>query len=279
MVIDVHTHIFSRDICDDRESALADRQFRVIHEDRKSALVDHRALMESMRLSGIDRAVAMGFPWERDDLCAAQNEYFADVMRLSGGAVLPFGSVPVNGTADVEAWVRSIKEMGLAGVGEAGFYRDGMTPGNRRHLVRLLAAVQACGLPLCLHVNEPVGHRYPGKYDPDLGWLFETLAAAPGATIILSHWGGGLLFYELMPEVSKGLAHCYYDTAASPYLYSDEMYGTAAGIVGPGRILFGSDYPLLTHRRYLDSIDRAVPERGWKADILGMNAARLLDVR
>lgn len=278
MIIDFHTHIFSLDICNDRSGALADRQFACIYADEKSVLVGHGALMEAMRSSGIDRAVAMGFPWERDGFCAAQNEYLASVMRLSDGAIMPFGSVPVNDSIDVDKWVREIREMGLSGIGEVAFYRNGMTPENAGYLKRLLAAARACSLPLCLHVNEPVGHDYPGKYDPNLGELFETLAAYPDVTVILSHWGGGLLFYELMPEVRKGLAHCCYDTAATPYLYSDDIYRIAAGIAGPKRILYGSDYPLLAAKRYLESVGRAVPDRNDRADILGMNAARLLHI-
>lgn len=279
MIIDFHTHIFSPDICDDRGRSGTDRQFQSIYGNDASSLAGHRDLMEAMKSSGIDRAVAMGFPWEREDLCAAQNEYYVSVMRHSGGAVIPFGSVPVNDSVDVEAWVRSIGEMGLNGVGEVAFYRDGMTQENVRYLKRLLAAVRACALPLCLHVNEPVGHHYPGKYDPHLWELFETIAAYPEVPIILSHWGGGLLFYELMPEVARALAHCYYDTAASPYLYSDDIYGIAVRIAGPARILFGSDYPLLAQRRYMDSVDRTIHDRESKADIMGMNAARLLGVR
>jgi len=277
MIIDFHTHIFSPDICGDRRRAWTDRQFQRVYGDDSSTLVDHGSLMESMRAQGIVRAVAMGFPWEGEDLCAAQNEYFARVKRLSGDAIVPFGSVPVNDSVDVELWVRSIKDMGLGGIGEVGFYREGMTPGNIRYLERLLAAARSCALPLCLHVNEPVGHRYAGKYDPVLGLLYETIAAFPGVPMILSHWGGGLVFYELMPEVKRALAHCYYDTAATPYLYSADIYGIAARIAGPERILFGSDYPLLQATRYLGSIDEAVPDPRWKAGILGMNAARLLE--
>ena len=83
-----------------------------------------------MRSSGVERAVAMGFPWEREDHCAAQNDYFRRVGEESGGTILPFGSVPVSGTADIRAWVREIKKAGLSGVGEVGFYSDGMSPAN-----------------------------------------------------------------------------------------------------------------------------------------------------
>lgn len=279
MIIDFHTHIFSPDVCADRTPFLNDRQFRLLYDSGQARLVDHRGLEEEMQSSGVQRAVAMGFPWEREDHCAAQNDYFRVVHDESGGKILPFGSVPVSGTADIRTWVRDIRKAGLAGVGEVGFYRDGMSPANIDLLRRLLAAVSKEGLPLCLHVNEPVGHSYPGKYDPRLGEMYAAVADHPEATVIFSHWGGGLLFYELMPEVSKALKNCYYDTAASPYLYTEGIYGTAVKMIGPGKILFGSDYPLLSPARYLGPIGKCIADRDARAAILGENAARVLKIR
>lgn len=279
MIIDFHTHIFSPDVCADRTPFLNDRQFRLLYDSGQARLVDHRGLEEEMNSSGVQRAVAMGFPWEREDHCAAQNDYFRGVHDESGGMILPFGSVPVSGSADIRKWVRDIRKAGLSGVGEVGFYRDGMSPANIDLLRRLLAAVSEEGLPLCLHVNEPVGHSYPGKYDPRLGEMYAAVADHPDATVIFSHWGGGLLFYELMPEVSNALKNCYYDTAASPYLYTDGIYEAAMGIIGPGRILFGSDYPLLSPARYLEAIGKCIVDREARAGILGENAARVLKIR
>ena len=278
MIIDFHTHIFSPGLCTDRRPYLDDGQFSLLYGSKEARCVDHAALADMMRSSGVDRAVAMGFPWEREDHCAEQNEYLRRAHGESGGAILPFGSVPVCGTADVGAWVRDIRRAGLFGVGEVAFYRNGMTPANVALLRRLLAAVTEEGMPLCLHVNEPVGHAYPGKYEPVLGELYAAIADHPGATVILSHWGGGLLFYELMPEVAKALGNCYYDTAATPYLYSEGIYSAAQGIIGPRRILFGTDYPLLAPGRYLESIRKHIADDEARAGILGVNAARLLKI-
>ncbi len=278
MIIDFHTHIFSSDICRDRTPFLGDGQFRAIYSSEKSKLAGHQELIGAMNRAGVDYAVAMGFPWENEAICEVQNEYLRSVVGLSGGAIVPFGSVPVHASVRVEEWVRRIGEMGLRGVGEVGFYRQGITPATIDFLWELLAAVGKYSLPLCLHVNEPVGHAYQGKYDPGLRELYGAISEFPDVTVILSHWGGGMIFYELMPEVSKGLAHCYYDTAASPYLYSDIIYRIAPLMAGSKKLLFGSDYPLLPHERYLDAVNRELADEELKADILGRNAARLLKI-
>ena len=79
-----------------------------------------------------------------------------------------------------------------------------------------------------------------------------------------------------MPEVHRALGHVFYDCAASPYLYSPEVYAHACRIVGPGRILFGSDFPLIRPRRYLrDARAAGLPQEAIDA-IFGENLQRLL---
>ena len=91
-----------------------------------------------------------------------------------------------------------------------------------------------------------------------------------------AHWGGGLPFYALMPEVADGLGNAYFDTAASPYLYEGGVYSAVAGLVGPTRILFGSDFPLLRASRLLREIRRSALSEVEKEAVMGGNAAALL---
>ncbi|NMB64956.1 MAG: amidohydrolase family protein, partial [Spirochaetes bacterium] len=119
----------------------------------------------------------------------------------------------------------------------------------------ILAIAEKFTLPVCLHVNEPVGHIYAGKYYTDMRSLFALCSQYTNIPIICSHWGGGLLFYELMPEVKKSLTHVYYDTAATPFLYDSGIYDIAIQMCGKEKILFGSDFPLLEYSRYKQHIE------------------------
>ena len=91
-----------------------------------------------------------------------------------------------------------------------------------------------------------------------------------------AHWGGGLPFYALMPEVEESLSNVYFDSAASPFLYSASVFPTVAALAGAGRVLLGSDYPLLRARRLIDEARRTVTSEDDLAAILGGNAERLL---
>jgi predicted TIM-barrel fold metal-dependent hydrolase len=102
-----------------------------------------------------------------------------------------------------------------------------------------------------MHATEPVGHGYPGKGTATPERLLVFIIANPALPIVLAHWGGGLPFYELMPEVASACALVAYDTAASTYLYRPAVFRAVLDIVGPRRVLWGSDYPVLGMDRFL----------------------------
>jgi predicted TIM-barrel fold metal-dependent hydrolase len=79
-----------------------------------------------------------------------------------------------------------------------------------------------------------------------------------------------------MPEVAKRLSNVYYDTAASPFLYSKRIYSIGSEIIGADRILFGSDFPLIPPRRYFREIEESGLSREDQNKILGLNLLRLL---
>jgi predicted TIM-barrel fold metal-dependent hydrolase len=130
-------------------------------------------------------------------------------------------------------------------------------------------------LPLLVHSTEPVGHDYPGKDLVTPAVLETFIGQLPGVTVICAHWGGGLPFYTLMPEVKKAFAHVYYDSAASPFLYNSQVYGAVATLAGKDKVLFGSDYPLISQKRQLDEINALEMDAADKELLLGGNAAKL----
>jgi predicted TIM-barrel fold metal-dependent hydrolase len=126
------------------------------------------------------------------------------------------------------------------------------------------------------HSSEPVGHEYSGKgsITPDI--LYSFITTFPNLKLVCAHWGGGLPFYALMPEVTKALSNVSFDTAATVFLYKPEIFKQMSHIIGSDKILFGTDYPLMHQNRVLAQIQSSqLPEED-KARILGANAQKLL---
>jgi predicted TIM-barrel fold metal-dependent hydrolase len=127
-----------------------------------------------------------------------------------------------------------------------------------------------------LHANETVGHSYPGKGTTPLDRFREMASMFPDLRLILGHWGGGLPFYELMPEVARAMRNVYYDVAASPFIYSRKVYPVVSSIIGPERILFGSDFPLISPGRYFQDLSQSGLTEEERRKILGLNLSGLL---
>jgi predicted TIM-barrel fold metal-dependent hydrolase len=79
-----------------------------------------------------------------------------------------------------------------------------------------------------------------------------------------------------MPEVAKTMTNVYYDTAASPFLYSQKIYRVAREIMGVEKILFGSDFPLISPQRYFRELEGSGLSREDQEKILGLNFSKLL---
>ncbi len=149
--------------------------------------------------------------------------------------------------------------MGARGVGELRPHNQGWDPlGPQAHELCELAAAR--NAVLLWHVSEPVGHAYPGKEGGITPAELATLAMAhPASPMIAAHLGGGLPFYLQMPELRTALSMIWFDTAAAALLYDENSVARLVDLAGPARVLFGSDYPLLSPRRQLQRITALLP--------------------
>jgi len=234
-------------------------------------------LLSSMAESGITHAVISGFAFKDMGLCRHCNDYIMDSLRRYPGLFTGFGVVsPRSAQARVE--IERCYAQGLRGIGELFPDGQGFLLNHREHMAEVAAACEEMGLPLLVHCNEQVGHWYPGKGATGPKEAYEFARENPNLTIILAHWGGGLFFYELMPEVSRQLARVYYDTAAGPFLYGPFIYKVAQAMGITGKVLLGTDYPLLKPQRYLAQITHSGLPYREKRRILEENARMILGI-
>jgi predicted TIM-barrel fold metal-dependent hydrolase len=275
MIIDCHTHIFPEEVRKDRASfCKRDEGFSFIYKDPKSRMAGVEDLIASMDESGIDRSVICGFPWNQPDLCSLHNQYLmASASRYPNRLIVFISLLFSYPDWSAEELDRSLKG-GAKGVGEVAFYRDEMGSQDISSMKPILTQMEKRGVPLLLHTNETIGHSYPGKGRTPLERFYELILSFPNLAIILAHWGGGLPFYELMPEVAKVMANVYYDTAASPFIYSRKIYAIAREIVGAEKIFFGTDFPLISARRYFEELEESSLSKQDREKILGLNFSR-----
>jgi hypothetical protein len=279
VIIDFHTHVFPPQVRDRREEYLRrDAAFCELYSDPQSRLAGAEDVLAGMDEAGVDVSVIVGFAWGDMDLCRQTNDYVLEAVTASGGRLIPFCCVQPRAGDEARNEVERCAGGGARGLGELRPVTQGygLADSDEAHL--LAWASSAYDLPILFHVSEPVGHRYPGKRGLELSSLYRFLESFPGVTVVAAHWGGGLPFYAMMPEVREALAGVFFDTAATPLLYDALIYRRVIDLVGAGRILFGSDFPLLSQGRCLTHIREAGLRENEQHLILGENARRLLRI-
>ena len=276
MLLDAHTHVFPPAFVQQRDDlAREEPLFAALYADPAAKLATPPELLAAVQRNVMDAAVALGISWRSMDRCRAHNDALLSAAAESGGRIIPFCTVaPAAPAADVRRELERCARAGARGVGELRTDASGGFDGAAG--ATLAACAEELGLVLLFHASEPVGHLYPGKGGGDLGALWRFVAAYPRVRVVLAHWGGGLPFYALMPEVRAALGNIWFDTAATTLLYAPAIYRAVIDLVGAERVLFGSDFPLLGPRRQLRALADAPLTAEERALIAGDNAARLL---
>lgn len=273
--VDAHMHAFAPSQRQRREEiAAADATFAEMYGAPAARMATGPELRAAMERAALDGAVAAGFAFASAAEIAAQNEHLAEAAAAAGGRLAWLASV----NPALPGW-RTGAEAALA-AGAAGFGElrpasqgwDPLGPAGRE----LCELADAVGAVLLWHASEPVGHRYPGKAG-GIGpaALIEVACAYPRLRMVGAHLGAGAAFYLQMPELKEPIESLYFDTAAVSLLYHERAVARTVEIAGVDRVLFGSDYPLLSPRRQLDAIENALSGATAREAVCGGNADAL----
>ena len=277
MIIDFHTHIFPPSFRQQREEhAKQDATFADLFSHPSSKLATADELVAAMDEVGVDVAVVMGVGWTDKAMAREANDYIAESVGRFPGRLLGFCSVNPAWGEEAVREVERCAGRGVKGIGELHPDTQGFDVASQATMAPIMDTARRLGLMLLVHSSEPVGHSYSGKGSVTPDKLYALVRNFPEDTIICAHWGGGLPFYSLMPEVAQETKNVYFDTAASPLLYRQDIFSTVVEMNGPDRVLFGTDFPLISHPRLLKQIGEAAISPEARIGITGGNARRLL---
>ncbi len=277
MIIDSHTHLFPEQVRNNR-SLFFDKEpeFKLLYNSSRAKISTISELIDTMDIHGVDISVVSGFPWRNPDTARKNNDYILEAVQAHPGRIKGLACFDLTWEGAADEAIRCM-DAGLSGVGELAFYLSGIDETAIKLLTPVMAALREHGnRPCMIHTNEPVGHPYPGKTPVTLEQIDGLTRAFPENRIILAHWGGGIFFYHVMKkQIKENLKNIWYDTAASVFLYDPEIYDMAvqAGVID--KVLFGTDFPLLTPDRYYADMDKSAMTDAHKAKVLGENALAL----
>lgn len=286
-IIDAHVHLYPAEVDRDPQAwaaAQGERHWSVLCTRRRRSgrpvqtLPTVAELLVAMDTAGVDRAVLLGWYWEKPETCAWQNRFYASVVRAHPGRLSAFGTLhPAAGHGATLDEIRRIRGEGLIGLGELSPHSQGY-PVDDPVFAAALGLAGELGLPVNLHVTDPNSRPFPGRVETPTEDFLHLARLFPGTTFILAHWGGLL---PLSEPAFAGLKNVYYDTAASPLLYDAGVWARAIPVLGAERVLFGSDYPLNLYHKLDETpgLIRLVEEArgaGMSLAVMGDTARRIL---
>jgi uncharacterized protein len=276
--IDVHVHIeidgHGHLSLDDELIEASAKYFRADH-DRTPTLEQIADLYRSLNMAAVvftvDAATATGHPAISSEEIAAKAAAHSDVL-------IPFGSVDPR-RADAVERARSL----VADHGVKGFKfhpsLQAFAP-NDIAFYPLWEAIESLAVPALFHTGQTgIGAGLPGGRgiklrlsDPML--VDDVAADFPGLTLILAHpsvpWAASSI------SIATHKANAYIDLSGwSPKYFPADLVRAANSYL-QDKVLFGTDYPLLTPERWLKDFDALDFKPEAKTKILKSNAVKVL---
>ena len=276
MIIDFHTHTFPEKIAAAAISKLEQKAHARAHTDGTQS-----ALLRSMQSAGIDHAVLLPVA-TNPTKCASMNN--AALAQPAHPALTCFAAIHPD-APDWHEELGRVKALGFKGVKIHPVYQDVAIDDPR--FVRILARCGELGLIVVMHSGADIG--FPGVEKCSPVMLRRALQAAGPVTLVAAHMGGWRNWEEV-PEslLDTGI---YLDTAFSlgsispiddhytpeeRLLLSEERFCHLVRLFGSQRVLFGTDSPWDDMGQALQQIRHLPLTADEQANILGLNAQRLL---
>lgn len=252
MIVDAQVYFFPSELGRDPKSWAKKHNephwLKLVHPDdrpsRQGWTKDEADFLRCLDRAGVDKAILHCWYWENEDTITWHNRVNLEFANKFPDRLIPFVGVSKEWGQGLGKILSQLVDKGARGIGE-------LLPSVQNFSLRdpfgitLAESAAALNLPITLHVDEQIGRNHLGRVVSPLSELYSDLVQHSKTTWILSHWGGLMPFYELNPAVQKTLSHVYYNTAASPLLYRNQIFPLAIQAANPDKFIFASDFPLI----------------------------------
>ncbi|MEA3192355.1 MAG: uncharacterized protein QOD26_688 [Betaproteobacteria bacterium] len=276
VAIDVHTHAWKSALAvDDAPSESQEamgRYFR--YQPQHSTVPEMAAYYRKLKMAFV--VFTVDSPKEKRKIT---NEEIAELAHQNADVAIPFASIdPHRGAEGVAAAKRLIKDYKVKGFKFHPSVQDFFP--NDRIAYPLYEAIAEAKLPALFHTGQTgVGAGTPGgggirlKYSNPM-LLDDVAADFPDMPIVLAH--PSFPWQEEALSVATHKPQVYIDLSGWSPKYFPPILVQYANTLLKDKILFGSDYPVMTPERWIEDFDKLAIKPEVRPLIMKMNAARLL---
>lgn len=279
VAIDVHTHAWKSALrVDDAptESQVAmGRYFR--YQPQHSTVPEMAEYYRKLKMAFVVFTVD-----KKNDKRKITNEEIAELAAKNSDVAIPFASIdPARGKMGVREARRLIKDYGVRGFkfhpSTQGFYP------NDRKAYPLYEAIAEAKLPALFHTGQTgvgAGVRAGGgirlKYSNPL-YLDDVAVDFPEMPIILAH--PSFPWQEEALSVATHKPQVYIDLSGWSPKYFPPILVQYANTLLKDKILFGSDYPVITPERWIEEFEKLPIKPEVRPLIMKQNAVKLLKLK
>lgn len=219
----------------------------------------------------VDAATALGHPPISSEWIAAGAARHHDVL-------IPFGSVDPLSPSAIDSARRLVEEFGVRGF---KFHPSvqGFDPSDGR-FADLWGAIESLRVPVIVHSGQNgIGAGLPGGGGIKLAYsnplLMDAVAADhPDLQIVLAH--PSVPWQDEANSMARHKTNIWIDLSGwSPKYFPESLVALAGGAL-QDRVLFGTDYPLITPERWMAAFETLPIDAGIHHKIVKENAIRLL---
>ena len=280
VAIDVHTHAWKsalavEDAPTESQEAMG-RYFR--YQPQHTTVPEMAAYYRRLKMAFVVFTVDS----EKGSSRKITNEEIAELAHQNSDVAIPFASVnPHRGKDGVRLARKLIKDYGVKGFKFHPSVQD-FNPND--HLAYpLYEAIAEAKLPAIFHTGQTgvgAGTRGGGgvrlKYSNPM-LLDDVAVDFPDMPIILAH--PSFPWQEEALSVATHKPQVYIDLSGWSPKYFPPILVQYANTLLKDKILFGSDYPVLTPEKWLEEFDKLPIKPGVRPLILKQNAAKLLGLK
>lgn len=204
---------------------------------------------------GVDKvlvpSIKMGSYQKRATILEFSDEEIYELTKQAPGRVYGLAGInPIERMDGVRKLEKAVKEYGFAGAHLHIYGFD--LPINHRDLYPFYAKCEELGVPIVMQIGHsaefmPSAHARPGLLD-DIALYF------PKLKIVGAHTG--------WPWIEEAIAmawkhpNVYLATTAHAPAYWDPAIVKFMNTRGRGKVMYGTDYPVLTHPETIPAIDK-----------------------
>ena len=281
VAIDVHTHaeISTRQPRDPCHAIFDEHMDKYFKEMKRPTIAEVAQYYRERKMAAViftvDNEAEMG-------LTRVANEEVAEVAAENSDALIPFASIdPHKGRMGVREARRLIEDYGVRGFKfhptSQGFYP------NDRMAYPLYEEISGAGLPALFHTGQTgAGAGAPGgmglrlKYSNPMH-LDDVAADFPDLTIVMAH--PSFPWQDEALAVATHKHSCYIDLSGWSPKYFPANLVQYANTLLKDRVLFGTDYPVLSPERWLKDFEQLPIKPEVRPKIMKDNAIRMLKLR